>query len=121
MVLALAAILAVLLVFFLVLKVVGVLIGLVWLLLVATLCGAIGESVVHYKQGGIGTTVGVGLVGALVGWLIAHLFHLWMGPTVAHLPLIWTVVGSIALVGTMKVVAPVNRRLSSGRGGVARW
>ena len=121
MVLALVAILAVLLVFFLVLKVVAVLTGLVWLLLVAALCGAIAEHTLHYKEGGIGTTVVVGLVGALLGWLFASIFHLPTGPHLGTpLPVLWTIVGSFALVGTMKVVSPVNRRLS-GRRDVAHW
>jgi uncharacterized membrane protein YeaQ/YmgE (transglycosylase-associated protein family) len=120
MLIALVAILAVLLVFFMVLKVVAVLVGLVWLLLIATICGAIAESALHYREGGIGTTAGVGLVGALVGWLIAKVLHVWMGPSIAHLPIIWTVIGSFVLVGTMKVVVPVNRRLGTGRG-MTRW
>src|SRR5690348_9008490 len=98
MLIALVAILAFLLVVFLVLKVVGVLIGLIWLLLIATLCGAIAESLLHYRQGGILATTGVGLVGAVVGWLIAKVLHFPSLLTIAHLPILWTVVGSLALV-----------------------
>jgi uncharacterized membrane protein YeaQ/YmgE (transglycosylase-associated protein family) len=120
MLLALALILAVILVLFLALKVVGVLVGLIFLLLVATLCGAIARSLLHYNQGGIGATAGIGLVGALVGWLIADVFHLWRGPHVAGLPIIWTVVGSIVLVGTLRAAEPLIA-LSSGRRALRRW
>ncbi len=114
MLIALGAILAFLLVLFLVLKVVGFLLGLVWLLLIATVCGAIAERVLHYRQGGVLATTGVGLVGALIGTLLAHILHLPTQPAIAHLPILWTVAGSFALVGTMKVVAPA-RRLQAGR------
>ncbi len=115
MLIALGAILAFLLVLFLVLKVVGFLLGLVWLLLIATVCGAVAERMLHYRQGGILATTGVGLVGAVVGTLLAHILHLPTQPAIAHLPILWTVAGSFALVGTMKVVAP-SRRLQGGRG-----
>ena len=114
MLIALAAILAFLLVFFLVVKVVAFFTGLVFLLLVALVCGWIAESALHYKKGGIGTTVGVGLLGAVVGWLLAKLLHLPTMVAVAHLPVLWTIVGSMALVGTMKVMAPSRKRLASG-------
>jgi uncharacterized membrane protein YeaQ/YmgE (transglycosylase-associated protein family) len=118
MLIALGAILAFLLVLFLVLKVVSVLSGLVFLLLIATVCGAVAESVLHYRQGGVLATTGVGLVGAVVGSLLAHILHLPTHPEIAHLPILWTVAGSFALVGTMKVVAP-SRRLQ-GRQDVPR-
>ena len=115
MLIALAAILAFLLVFFLVAKVVAFFTGLVFLLLVALMCGWIAEKALHYKRGGLGSTIGVGLLGAVIGWLIAKLVHLPTAPTIAHLPVLWTIVGSIALVGTMKVIAPPRKRLASGR------
>lgn len=111
MLFALAAILAFLLVFFLVVKVVAVLTGFVFLLLVAFVAGAIAEKLLDYKQGGIGTTLGVGFLGAVVGWLIAKVLHLPGGPAIEHLPVLWTIVGAVVLTGTMKVVAPTRRRL----------
>jgi uncharacterized membrane protein YeaQ/YmgE (transglycosylase-associated protein family) len=118
MLIALIAILAFLLAVFAITKVVGFLIGLVFLLLVATLCGAIAEHMLHYDGGGIATTAGVGLVGSVVGWLIASLFHFPMLVHIAGLPIVWTVIGSLVLVAGMKVVAPPSRRrlLGSGKG-----
>lgn len=113
------AILAFLLALFLILKVVAVLVGLVWLLLIATLCGWIAERVLHYHEGGIGTTAGVGLIGALIGWVLAKVLHLPLAPHIAGLPILWTVAGSFLLVGGMRVAAPV-RRLSSGRRNISR-
>jgi uncharacterized membrane protein YeaQ/YmgE (transglycosylase-associated protein family) len=115
MVLALAAVLAFLLVFFLVVKAVAFLIGLVYLLLVALVCGWLAEELVGYKKGGIGTTVGVGLLGALIGWLIAKLFHLPMLIHLAGLPVIWTIVGGAVLAFAMKIMAPTRKRLTSGQ------
>lgn len=122
MLIALVAILAFLLAIFLIMKVVAFLVGLVFLLLVAALCGAIAEHLLHYEGGGILRTVGVGLIGSLIGFLIAKLFHLPTWPHLAGLPVVWTVVGSLVLVAGMKVVSPPARhaRLGSGRG-VTRW
>jgi uncharacterized membrane protein YeaQ/YmgE (transglycosylase-associated protein family) len=114
------AILAFLLALFLILKVVGFLVGLVWLLLIATLCGWIAERLLHYREGGIGTTAGIGLVGAVIGWVLAKVLHLPMAPHIAGLPILWTVVGSLVLVAGMRVAAPM-RRLPSGRHDVSRW
>ncbi|MHB8577973.1 MAG: hypothetical protein ACYDCQ_21895 [Dehalococcoidia bacterium] len=120
MLIALVAILAFLLAIFVILKVFALLIGLVWFLLIATLCGAIAESVMHYRSGGIGTTAGVGLLGALVGLVFAKILGLPMWPHFAGIPILWTIVGSIGLVGTMRVVAP-NRKALQGRRDVSRW
>ncbi|HLZ69488.1 MAG TPA: hypothetical protein VKV26_06190 [Dehalococcoidia bacterium] len=118
MLIALIAILAFLLAVFAITKVVAFLIGLVFLLLVATLCGAIAEHMLHYDSDGILTTVGVGLVGSVIGWLIARVLHLPTWPHIASLPIVWTVVGSLVLVAGMKVVSPPSRRrqLGSGKG-----
>jgi uncharacterized membrane protein YeaQ/YmgE (transglycosylase-associated protein family) len=119
MLIALVAILAFLLVLFMVLKVVAALVGLVWLLLIATLCGAIAESLLHYREGGIAATTGVGLIGAVIGVVIAKVLHFPTLVSIGHLPVLWTVVGSIVLVSGLKVVTP-NRRLQ-GRRDVAPW
>jgi uncharacterized membrane protein YeaQ/YmgE (transglycosylase-associated protein family) len=120
MMIAAVAILAFILALFLILKVVSVLVGLVWLLLIATLCGWIAESLLHYREGGIGTTAGVGLLGAVIGWVLAKVLHLPLAPHIAGLPILWTLVGSVALVAGLRVAAPM-RRLNSGRRDVTRW
>jgi len=122
MLIALAAILVFLLAIFLIMKVVAFLVGLVFLLLVAVVCGAIAEHLLHYESGGIVRTTGVGLIGSLVGVIIAKVFHLPTWPHLAGLPILWTVVGSLVLVAGMKVFVPPSRhaRLGSGRG-VTRW
>jgi len=114
MLIALVAILLFLLVFFMIAKVVAFLIGLVFLLLVAAICGAIAEKVLHYDGGGIGTTVGVGLTGAIVGWLLAKILHLPLALHIAGLPVLWTIVGSMIMVSGLKVVAPPRRRRLHG-------
>jgi len=122
MLIALVAILAFLLAFLLIAKVVSLLIGLVFLLLVAVLCGAIAEKLLHYEGGGIVTTAGVGLIGSVVGLVIAKILHLPTWPHIAHLPVVWTVVGSLVLVAGMKVIAPpaAHNRIHGPRN-VTRW
>jgi uncharacterized membrane protein YeaQ/YmgE (transglycosylase-associated protein family) len=123
MLIALVAVLAFLLVFLLIAKVVAVVVGLVWLLLVALLCGAIAERILHYKEGGIASTIGVGLIGSVIGWLIAKILHLPTWPHIASLPVVWTIVGSLILVTGMKVFAPPSSRarLRSGNRDISRW
>src|SRR5438034_686774 len=99
MLIALGAVLVFILVLFAILAVAKVLMDLVLLLLIATICGAIAESVLDYHPGGIGTTAGVGLIGAIVGWLLAKLVHLPTLVTIGHIPILWTVIGSVLLVG----------------------
>jgi uncharacterized membrane protein YeaQ/YmgE (transglycosylase-associated protein family) len=118
MLIALVAILGFLLLVFFIAATTKFLIGLVFLLLVATVCGAIAEHMLHYDGDGIATTAGVGLIGSLLGWLIAKLLHLPMLVHIAGLPVVWTVIGSMVLVAGRKVFAPPpgSRRLGSGKG-----
>jgi len=120
MLIAIVAILAFILALFAILAVAKVLMGLVLLLLIATLCGAIAESVLDYHPGGIGATAGVGLIGAVIGLVLAKILHLPTWPHFANVPILWTVIGSVLLVGGMRVVAP-NRPALRGRRDVTRW
>ena len=72
------------------------------LLIVASICGSIGSSLVGYSNRGCFTSVIVGLVGALIGtWLSRQLgVRDFFYP--AGIPLLWSIVGSaifVALLG----------------------
>jgi uncharacterized membrane protein YeaQ/YmgE (transglycosylase-associated protein family) len=87
---------------------------LVWLV-VAAICGAIGSAIVGYSPGGLLASIGVGLVGAFIGtWLaralgLPALLTLTFGDV--QIELVWTILGSIILVGLVALL----RRGSSGR------
>ena len=78
------------------------------LLLVAGICGAIGQAISGYSRGGCLVSIAVGFIGALVGlWLsrflnLPELFNLRIGATT--FPVIWSIVGSalfVAVIGLL--------------------
>jgi len=101
--------------------VIGKVVGLALMLFLAGLIGAAAGSLLNYR-GSFLFSVAAGLIGAVVGTVIANVLDLWKGPELFNLPLLWTVVGSALVVGVAKVVAPNEdrRRLGSGTGGLLR-
>lgn len=81
------------------------------LLLVAAVCGSIGQALVGYSVGGCLISALVGFVGALFGSWIAGQLGL-PEPLPIHIgsetfPVLWSIIGSALLVG---IVAMLNRR-----------
>lgn len=79
------------------------------LLLIAGICGAIGQAITGFDLGGILVTIAVGFIGALLGgWLarvlgLPELFNLNIGGQ--HFPVIWSIIGSaifVALIGSLR-------------------
>lgn len=50
--------------------------NIILLLLVAGLCGAIAEAVAHHHRGGCLASIGIGFIGAVLGFWLAGLLHL---------------------------------------------
>ena len=81
------------------------------LMLVAAICGAIGQALVGYSLGGCLISAVVGFIGALFGsWLAVQLglpepLPISIGGET--FPILWSIIGSAILVG---VVALLNRR-----------
>jgi len=77
------------------------------LLLVAAVCGAIGQALVGYSVGGCITSIIVGFIGALVGsWLAGQLGL--PEPLVLNIggetfPVLWSIIGSALLVGILSL------------------
>jgi uncharacterized membrane protein YeaQ/YmgE (transglycosylase-associated protein family) len=74
------------------------LLGLLLLLLIAAICGSLGQAIAGYSLGGCFVSIVVGFIGALLGsWLAVELglTSIWAvnieGQTI---PLIWTVIGA---------------------------
>jgi uncharacterized membrane protein YeaQ/YmgE (transglycosylase-associated protein family) len=77
------------------------------LLLVAAICGSIGQSLVGYSVGGCLTSIVVGFVGALIGTWVAASFGL-PEPLVVNVggesfPVLWSIIGSALLVGVLSL------------------
>ncbi len=85
------------------------LIDLIVLLVVAGVCGAIGQAITGYSRGGCLVSIAVGFIGALVGlWLsrflnLPELFNLRIGTTT--FPVIWSIIGSALFVAVISLLA----------------
>ena len=73
------------------------------LLLLAGICGVLGQMLTGFSRGGLMFSIGVGVIGALIGKWLAGMLGL---PELIPLnvggftfPILWAVVGSVILVG----------------------
>lgn len=80
-----------------------------FLLLVAALCGAIGQSIAGYSLGGCFVSIIIGFIGAWLGPLIAIELELPMFYTIniqgRDFPVVWSIIGSALfalVVGSIK-------------------
>lgn len=87
--------------------------GVLLLLLVAAVAGALGQAIVGYSAGGCLVSIALGFVGALVGgWLAAELnlpepFPIEIQGQV--FPLIWSIVGAALFVAILSLVSGRRR------------
>ncbi len=88
------------------------LLDLIVLLLIAGLCGALGQAITGYSRGGCLVSIALGFVGALLGmWLarnlgLPELFSVQIGTT--SFPIIWSIIGSALFVA---IISLLTRRL----------
>jgi uncharacterized membrane protein YeaQ/YmgE (transglycosylase-associated protein family) len=84
---------------------------LIVLLIVAGVCGALGQAITGYSRGGCLVSIALGFVGAVLGvWLarslaLPELFAVRIGTT--NFPIIWSIIGSALFVA---VIALLTRR-----------
>jgi len=78
------------------------------LLLVAGICGSLGQAISGYSRGGCLVSIALGFVGALLGmWLarklgLPELFAVQIGDT--HFPIIWSIIGSALFVAVISLI-----------------
>jgi uncharacterized membrane protein YeaQ/YmgE (transglycosylase-associated protein family) len=83
--------------------------GLVFLVVVAAICGAIGRAIAGDIRGGLIVSMAVGFVGALLGpWLAARLKL--PEPFVIHMsgqsfPVLWAVIGAALFVAIIHLIS----------------
>jgi len=91
--------------------------GLILLLVVAGLCGAIGRSLGGGTRGGVLVSIAVGFIGALLGTFMAGRFRLPELLTVSvdghGFPILWSIIGAALFVALL--------HLLSGRGYARTW
>jgi uncharacterized membrane protein YeaQ/YmgE (transglycosylase-associated protein family) len=79
------------------------------LLLVAGVCGALGQAIAGYSRGGCLASIAVGFIGAIIGTWMARelvfpaLFTVDIGNTT--FPLVWSILGSVVFVAVVNLVA----------------
>jgi uncharacterized membrane protein YeaQ/YmgE (transglycosylase-associated protein family) len=85
------------------------LIDLLVLLLIAGLCGSLGQTISGYSRGGCLVSIALGFIGALIGMWIARqmglpeLFTIPIGET--RFPIIWSIIGSAIFVAIISLIA----------------
>jgi len=77
------------------------------LLLVAGICGSIGQAIAGYSHGGCLVSVALGFIGALLGMWISRqlgfkeLFTVEIGGE--HFPIIWSIIGATLFVAVISL------------------
>jgi len=81
---------------------------LVILLIVAGICGSLGQAIAGYSRGGCLVSIALGFVGALIGMWLARLMGLpelipvHIGGT--SFPIIWSIIGSALFVAIITLI-----------------
>lgn len=78
------------------------------LLLIAGICGSIGQAIAGYSRGGCLVSIVVGFIGALLGsWLSVQMglpeyFNVNIGGS--NFPILWSIIGSIIFVAIVGLI-----------------
>ena len=81
---------------------------LIVLLIIAGICGALGQAITGFTRGGCLVSIALGFVGALLGmWLsralgLPELFAVQIGTT--NFPIIWSIIGSALFVAVIALI-----------------
>ncbi len=81
------------------------------LLIVAGICGALGQAIGGYSRGGCLVSIALGFIGAIMGLWMARALGLPEIFSVEGFPIIWSIIGSALFVAILGLI-------SRGRG---RW
>jgi len=85
------------------------LLDLILLLIVAGVCGALGQAITGYSRGGCLVSIALGFVGALLGMWLARMMHLpelfsvQIGTT--SFPIVWSIIGSALFVAVISLLS----------------
>ena len=84
------------------------LLDLIVLLIIAGLCGALGQAISGFSRGGCLVSIALGFIGALLGmWLarqlgLPELFAIQIGTT--SFPIVWSIIGSALFVAIIALL-----------------
>lgn len=82
--------------------------GLILLLIIAAVCGAIGKALVGVGRGGLLTTIALGFIGALAGMWLAGQLRL-SEPFMVQVdgesfPILWSIIGSALFIAILHLL-----------------
>lgn len=90
------------------------LIEILLLLLIAAICGSLGQILVGYSTGGLLASIFVGIIGAYIGLWVAREFNL---PVFFALnlggqsfPIVWSIIGSALFAAILGLINQIIRR-----------
>jgi uncharacterized membrane protein YeaQ/YmgE (transglycosylase-associated protein family) len=85
----------------------------VLLLLIAGVCGALGQAISGVSRGGCVVSIALGFIGALVGMWLARMIGLPELLTVSirgtRFPILWSIIGSAVFVAVISFIARSRR------------
>jgi uncharacterized membrane protein YeaQ/YmgE (transglycosylase-associated protein family) len=83
--------------------------GLLILIIIAAVCGAIGRSIAGGTHGGCLVSVALGFIGALLGSAIARQLHLpeplMLTVSGEHFPIFWSIIGAALFVAIVHLIS----------------
>lgn len=78
------------------------------LLVIAGVCGSLGQAIAGYSRGGCLVAIALGFVGAFLGSWLAHAMHLPEIFTVQvggqAFPIVWSIIGSALFVAVISLI-----------------
>jgi uncharacterized membrane protein YeaQ/YmgE (transglycosylase-associated protein family) len=78
------------------------------LLIVAGICGAVGQAIVGYSRGGCLASIALGFIGALLGAWISRSLNLpeYLKPQIGEqtYPIVWSIIGSALFVAFLSLL-----------------
>ena len=88
--------------------------GLLLLLVILGICGALAEMIVGFSPGGFAVSIIIGVIGAYLGTLLANYFDLPAFLTIKvgsqTIELVWAVLGSVAFLAVISLIRGTSRR-----------
>lgn len=79
------------------------------LLLIAGICGAIGQAITGYTRGGCLVAIAVGFIGALLGGYLARALGLPELFVIEGFPIVWSIIGAALFVAVISLVSGRGR------------
>lgn len=80
-------------------------IGFLILLLVAGICGALGQAITGYSRGGCLVSIALGFIGALLGMWLAQLLKLPELLSIEGFPVVWSIIGAALFVAVLGLLS----------------